>query len=267
MLSADMSLNSYLLDMSYFTGKHTSDNIANQCLSVVDEFNIRNKITLVVTDNVANMLKAFHSASELFGDDRDSHENTAPVMGEAAESDAAADSPQGVDPVGLPGADDAYDFDGEEPLPADAVLSFVQNLGVIAQQRISCGIHILQLVVIDGLTGINFTRSIMSKASKLASLLHTTNVFSAEFYKVFNTTIPRTTNTRWNSVYLQLSSIAKLDYTQLSSVLAAFKYDACIFTRRELNMIEKSLPSWNQHTLLLLSWKKMHVAYLSLHQL
>lgn len=174
LLSSDMSINSYLLDISYFTGKHTGDNIANHCLSVIDEFNIRNKITFVVTDNEANMIKAFKSASELLGDDRDGHRNAAPVTGEAAESDAAPDSPQGVELVGLPGADDAYDFDGEEPLSDDAVLSFVQNLGVIAQQRISCGIHMHQLVVIDGLKGVSFTRSIMSKASKLASLLHTT---------------------------------------------------------------------------------------------
>jgi len=47
------------------------------------------------------------------------------------------------------------------------------------------------------------------------------------------------TNTRWNSVYLQLSSVAKLDSTKLSSVLAASKYDACIFTRRELNVMKE----------------------------
>ena len=238
LLSDDMSLHSYLLDISYFTGKHTGDNIANHCLSVVDEFNIRSKITFVVTDNAANMIKAFKCAADLFADNTDGQQNAAQVVDEVAESDETASLQQGVDTSGVSGGDEVYyDLDGEEALTDAAVV--LQNLGVIAQQRISCGIHTLQLVVIDGLKGANFARSIMSKASKLASLLHTTNVFSAEFYKVFNITIPATTNTRWNSVYLQLSAIAKLDATKLSSVLTAAKHDVCMFTRRELNMVKE----------------------------
>ena len=42
-----------------FTGRHTADNISAQYEEVVNEFNIADKMTHVVSDNASNMVKAF----------------------------------------------------------------------------------------------------------------------------------------------------------------------------------------------------------------
>lgn len=58
-LSPAMVPESWLLDMSFFTGSHIGEKIANHCVSLAVEFNIRTKIAYIVTGNAANMMKAF----------------------------------------------------------------------------------------------------------------------------------------------------------------------------------------------------------------
>jgi hypothetical protein len=53
--SPDMRPESWLLDISSFTGSHTGDKIGNHCVSLVDDFDIRPKLAYIVTDNAANM--------------------------------------------------------------------------------------------------------------------------------------------------------------------------------------------------------------------
>ena len=80
------------------------------------------------------------------------------------------------------------------------------RLSNVGKMRLSCGIHTLQLVVLDGLKSVKFLTAILSKTCKLATLIHTSGVFSDDYFASFKTTIPSTTNTRWNSVYLQLEA-------------------------------------------------------------
>ena len=55
----DGKMSTRLVACRRFTGSHTGENIASLFVALVDEFNVRNKITAVVTDNAANMKKAF----------------------------------------------------------------------------------------------------------------------------------------------------------------------------------------------------------------
>ena len=95
---------------------------------------------------------------------------------------------------------------------SEQVLDYI---GGIVQKRMSCCIHTLQLVVVDGLKAARFMRNVQSKASRLSSILHMSGTVANKYLSVFKTSVPRTTNTRWNSMYLQLAAIAKLDASEI----------------------------------------------------
>jgi len=66
LLIEDILVETYLLDMASFTGSHTGEKIAKFYVSMVEEFGIRDKFAFVVTDNAANVIKAFKSMDDLF---------------------------------------------------------------------------------------------------------------------------------------------------------------------------------------------------------
>ena len=43
-------------------------NISDKCRAIVEEFEIQEKIAFVITDNAANMVKAFRDSCALFDD-------------------------------------------------------------------------------------------------------------------------------------------------------------------------------------------------------
>ncbi|GBN64396.1 Zinc finger BED domain-containing protein 1, partial [Araneus ventricosus] len=57
-LNFDMELNSNVLECFLFTESHTSENLAIELKKVADEWNIKDKIVLCVSDNAANITKA-----------------------------------------------------------------------------------------------------------------------------------------------------------------------------------------------------------------
>jgi hypothetical protein len=173
-----------LLDLSYFDGRHTATNISDQCLSVVDDFSLRDKVLCVVTDNAAkpaNMLEAFKSNSELFHEIRKytlasfSGTSLPPVHDEDEVSTESGNS-----------IDEAMSVDGEEPLDDEDIDSVMHSRGSITRRRLSCAIHSLQLVVLDGLKCAKFMSLILSKISRLATLIHQSVNFSENFFKRFN---------------------------------------------------------------------------------
>ena len=56
---SDWKLLSAVLACRRFTGLHTTDNISTQYEEIVNEFNIADKVTHIVSDNASNMVKAF----------------------------------------------------------------------------------------------------------------------------------------------------------------------------------------------------------------
>ena len=53
------SLKSFLLDCRRFTGKHCGERIASEFDETVEEYDISNKISFIMTDNAANMKQDF----------------------------------------------------------------------------------------------------------------------------------------------------------------------------------------------------------------
>jgi len=127
--------------------------------------------------------------------------------------------------------------DGEEPLDCAVMEQIMPNLGSIGELRLSCGIHSLQLVVTDGLNCAKFMTKILSKTSRFVTLIHTSGNFRDKFLTVFRKTIPSSNNTRWNSIYIQLKAVSKLDFTKLQSLLSDEKHDVCMLTKREISTL------------------------------
>lgn len=238
-LTENMHLETFLLDMASFAGSHTAEKIGAYCVSMVEEFGIRDKVNFIVTDNAANMIKAFKSMNELFStvedeDDEDNDEDMSVTdsddVGDAVDNSEAERVQSNVN-------DEIIQLDGEEPLGDDTMTQVLANLGVVGKMRLSCGIHTLQLVVTDGLKDVKFLTAILSKTCKLASLIHTSGAFSDDYFASFKTTIPSTTNTRWNSVYIQLEAVSRLDSSKLHNFLMQKKQQSCMLTARELAIL------------------------------
>lgn len=173
-LSPSMKLEGYLLGMEAVTGRHTGEHIAHSCVLLAREFDIRSKIKYIVTDNAANMIKAFKSMSELFGDDDDEELVLDPVP--VADDDAVAlaedddDSNNQLQLQTDTGTDlaaiEEFEVDGQEPINDEIVDLVISKFPAsIKQLRLSCGIHTLQLVIGDGMKTAKFLSSILSKAS------------------------------------------------------------------------------------------------------
>ena len=62
----NFKIKSVLLECSILAGSHTSYNLAQELQRIVTAFNLRDKITLAVSDNAANIKKTSMETSWLF---------------------------------------------------------------------------------------------------------------------------------------------------------------------------------------------------------
>ena len=191
-----------------------------------------------MTDNAANMLNAFKDISGIVGetesireeDDSDSETADNSVEADSEQSESSSDDDELID------TDDLEELTQCDTEVTEQVLDYI---GSISQKRLPCAIHTIQLVVLDGLKGAKFLTGVQAKASCLSTVLHTSGTFQQKYFSVFKKTIPRTTNTRWNSLYLQLSAISQLDSSQLNKLLTETKHEKCIMTKRELDILRE----------------------------
>jgi len=254
-LSTDMKLQSFLLDFKHFSERHTGENMADHCAKVIENFNLGKKVYFVVTDNAANMLSAFKDMSEILGDavedDNDDDEDDELDERETGETrtgldDEIVNSMLDEENSAEETAEALREMGELGDRRSDQVLDYI---GGIAKKRLPCCIHTIQLVVLDGLKAAKFMSNVQSKSCKLANLLHCSGNFEQKFFAVFKTTIPKSNSTRWNSTYLQLVAISKLDASKLQRVLNETKNDPCVFTKRECEILKEVIevlePAYN----------------------
>ena len=140
-------LSSLLLKFRRFLGSHTGESIGLAFEQALEEFEIKNKVTYVVTDN-ANMRAAFKTRFP------------------SVETEADDDNDQ------LGEADDI--FQGLSEADELDIQTAVENT---TRRRISCFAHSLPLVVVDGLKEARNLSAPLSKASHLPTLLHSSTIF------------------------------------------------------------------------------------------
>jgi len=102
-------------------------------------------------------------------------------------------------------------------------------------EHLPCFAHSLQLVVRDGLSSLTAARTLLGICVKLSSLLHHSAVFRGAFEQAVGPgrSIPTVNNTRWNSMFMQLSAINVLDLANLNGVLHATDHDNLVLTSKE----------------------------------
>jgi hypothetical protein len=206
---------SYLLSFQSFKGSHTGVAIAEALESVITDNMLQGKIRGIVTDNASNMRKALS------------------VLLEAPDTSNSA------------GNDELENTDVDDPTlwedsPLDDVMAVFVNTANVAE-HFPCFAHSLQLVVRDGLEALTVVRTLLAKCCKLANLVHQSAVFRGVFETHFGNgrSIPSANETRWNSTFIQLSSIAALDNPKLNEMLRNEKHDNLVLNNKEYGLLQE----------------------------
>jgi len=214
---------SMLLKFQAFRGAHSGENIARAVEDCINENSLQYKVHYVVTDNASNMKKAFSFVvspgpqGNLESWLNDSSVAESPVTIE--DSDAVLDDPSLYE-----------DIDEDE---------FNEN--VIIGERVPCFAHSLQLAIRDGLQKVAVSRTAVAKCVKVANLTHQSAKFRAAYEDAFGTgrSIPTSNDTRWNSVFRQLSYIVHLDGSKLSDILRKEDHTGLLLTQKEIQQLRE----------------------------
>ncbi|RXN00331.1 hypothetical protein EOD39_9754 [Acipenser ruthenus] len=155
-----MDISSHSLGLKFillsFTRSHTGEWISESIESICDNYIIKKKIDYIISDNAANMRKAF---TVCFPSSTESNNNISP-------------------------SEDLNDTEIWEELDNDKAMDMNMSLQSNCRKRcLQCFAHTLQLVIGDGLKEARVINATMSKVSKLCTLLHTSCVFREAFEK------------------------------------------------------------------------------------
>ena len=198
------SLQSVLLGCERFTGSHTGDRISEKFDEICEKFNVKHKLQYIISDNAANMKKAFTVCFPSAQSQDDELENS-----ELWE-----------------------DVNEENQQDVETIQSSCR------QKRLQCFAHTLQLVVRDGLKETKVLNSAMAKVTKFCSLLHSTCGMKEAFEEHYggNRSIPSAVATRWNST---LRLVIGLDPQNLNSLLESQGHRGLCLSARECGQLQE----------------------------
>uniref|UniRef100_A0A4W5RNX8 HAT C-terminal dimerisation domain-containing protein n=1 Tax=Hucho hucho TaxID=62062 RepID=A0A4W5RNX8_9TELE len=204
---ARIQLKSNLLACDRFKGPHTAKIICEQFEPICDEYSIKDQLDYIISDNAANMRKAFMVCF--------------PIEQEEVHDEDHLDHPELWNDLTL-----------EDQQTVDAAIA--------KKQRLQCFAHTLQLVVGDGLKESKVMTPSLLKFSKISSLLHTSTTFKEVFEAEFGKRgIPAAVNTRWNSTLRQVKAVIQCDHLKFCHVLEKAWHKELLFTVREWNKLKE----------------------------
>lgn len=193
---------SLLVTFKSFKGSHTGESISQIVTEALAEYSIQDKVHYIVTDNASNMRKAIDF-----------------VFSPGPRGDIESWLLSGADAEDILSVTDGIVDDESlyEDLPPDDM----DSVCIIAGERIPCFAHSLQLTVRDGLQKSAVSRTAVAKCAKIANQVHQSAQFKEHFEEAFGKTrsVPSSNETRWNSVFRQISCIVSLDSAKLASTL------------------------------------------------
>ncbi|KAL7879730.1 hypothetical protein SRHO_G00019840 [Serrasalmus rhombeus] len=204
-------LQSVLLSCERFTGSHTGQRISEKFEEICDNFNIKHKLDYIISDNAANMKKAFtvcFPSTVTDSEDGDNDLENGNLWEETSE-----------------------EFQ-------DDVESIQRSC---RQQRLQCFAHSLQLVVRDGLKETKCINNAMAKLTKFCSLLHSTCSMKEAFEAQYgaNHSIPSAVSTRWNSTLRLVEAVTDLDLQNLNVLLETQGHKGLCMSAREWSQLKE----------------------------
>jgi len=221
-----------LLTFCSFTGSHTGARIAEEIQKAIVDNHLENKVAFIVTDNASNMKRAFDVLTELQQTDIE-------IDDQAEQSD---DGPSDESDEGILDDDTLWEDVEDIDSPDGDIHKLICKQ---CTSRLPCFAHSLQLVVKDGLAKLNTSavRHLTAKCTKLCNMVHQSAVFRDAFEAQFGVgrSLPKANDTRWNSTFHHLQSIANLDQNQLASLLRTQNQQCLIMTKKEVNILQELL--------------------------
>lgn len=217
----DWVLKSVMICCKRFKQKHTSENIRHEYEETVSSFDINKKITCVVSDNAANMVKAFDFSLPGFEVEITAIQNT------DSDDDDDEDNDDNDDNFTL--------FDDDE----------IKHECLPKHAR--CYAHTLQLVVNDGLRECSSNlKSVIGKVSNVVK--HVRKSVNASDILEEENRLQTATVTRWNSQLIMIRSVLKIPEEKLNKVEGAQKISS--YERKLLSELCTILEPFEHATLL-----------------
>lgn len=183
-VESEWSLKSVMLACSHFRGSHTAEAINDEFQKVVTSFEITSKISFIVTDSAANMVKAF----------------SLPGFTEVS-NEECSDS-----------EDDCNDSFLEDDEDRDEIYDNLYE----TSQHIRCFAHTLQLVIKNGFKQAGNINKVISKVSTIVShvkkSIHAAEVLESE------KALQKANTTRWNSQLNMIRSVLRNPEEKLNSL-------------------------------------------------
>ena len=183
---SEWSLESVMLACSHFKGSYTAEAINEKFQKELISFEILSKVSFIVTDSAANMIKAFSLPcfEELSEDSFDSEDDE---MGD--------------------------DCDALHPSSSELLYEEIDE----TCQHVRCFAHTLQLVIKDGFKQVGNISKVLGKASAIVShvrkSIHAAEVLESE------RSLQAATVTRWNSqLTMILSMILRIPEEKLNTL-------------------------------------------------
>uniref|UniRef100_A0A8C8CZU2 HAT C-terminal dimerisation domain-containing protein n=1 Tax=Oncorhynchus tshawytscha TaxID=74940 RepID=A0A8C8CZU2_ONCTS len=203
-----IQLMSNLLACDHFKGPHTAERICEQFEAKCDEYSIKDKLDYIISDNAANMRKAFSVCFPIEQEDEIHDEDH-------------LDDPELWNDLTL-----------EEQQTVDAAIAKKTALSVFCPHSPADGGRWLERNKV-------MTPS-LSKFSKISSLLHTSTTFKEVFEAEFRERgIPAAVNTRWNSTLRQVKAVIQCDHLKLCHILEKSGHKELLFTVQEWNKLKE----------------------------
>ncbi|CAF4084866.1 unnamed protein product [Adineta steineri] len=208
-------------------GSHTADNIYRTTERVLDHYNLNEKIFKIVTDNAANMIKAFKFGL-LANDINDTDDETTggeniPILNTNSSDDDNID-------------DQCLDVNDFSFMNIEYGNSFIDDEDP-TDVRLSCFVHSLQLCVRDGIKDASFMVKIFGKCKAVAQYSHKSSKI-ADILEELNKHINKFTVTRWNSEFLLIKSILSIDKND-SDLITSLMVNPIQFSNKDLIILKE----------------------------